>query len=196
VAGPGGGLTALDPTSGQPVGPTISLPAHPESFQLEVTGPRVFVNLPGASATVMVLDRATRRQIAIWSVSGYRANFPMALDESGGRLFVGFRGPPTLGVLDLGSGAVLARLPLCEDVDDLFVDARRHRVYAICGEGVVETFEDRQGSRVPHRLALMPSAAGARTGLFVPEFDRLFVAARAQAGEPAALWVLRPDPLP
>jgi hypothetical protein len=118
----------------------------------------------------------------------------MALDERGGRLFVAFRGPPTLAVLDLGTGGTLARLPLCEDADDVFLDARRHRVHVTCGEGVVETFEDREGSRVPHRLARVPTAAGARTGLFVPELDRLFVAARAQPGEPAALWVLRPDP--
>ena len=146
AAGPEGGLTALDAASGQAVGPAIPLPAHPESFQLEAAGPRVFVNLPGAGATVAVLDRAARRQVATWSVPGLRANFPMALDERGGRLFVAFRGPPTLAVLDLGTGATLARLPLCEDADDVFLDARRHRVHVTCGEGAVETFEDREGS--------------------------------------------------
>jgi hypothetical protein len=189
-----GGLTALDAASGQPVGPTIPLAAHPESFQIEAAGPRAFVNIPGAGGSIAVLDRAARRQVATWSVPGLRANFPMALDERGGRLFVAFRGPPTLVVLDLRDGAVLARLPLCEDADDLFLDARRRRLYAICGEGVVDVFVDPEGNRVPHHLARVPTAAGARTGLFVPEFDRLFVAARAQAGGPAALWVLRPDP--
>ncbi|MBV1799203.1 YncE family protein [Siccirubricoccus sp. G192] len=199
AAGARGGLTALDAATGQQVGPTIPLPAHPESFQLEATGPRAFANLPGAGDAVAVLDRATRRQVATWSVPGFRANFPMALDERGGRLFVGFRGPPTLAVLDLGNGAVLARLPLCGDADDLFLDARRHRLYAICGEGVVETFEDPGGARaeaarIPRHLTRLPTAVGARTGLFVPELDRLFVAVRAAPGEPAAVWVLRPGP--
>lgn len=192
---PGGGLTALDAASGQPVGPTIPLPAHPESFQLEAGGPRAFVNLPGAGGTIAVLDRTARRQVATWSVPGRGANFPMALDERGGRLFVAFRDPPVLAVLGLGNGAVFGLLPLCRDADDLFHDARRHRLYAVCGQGAVDVFEDQEGgSRVPRHLARLPTAEGARTGLFVPELDRLFVAARASVGEPATLWVLRPAP--
>jgi hypothetical protein len=87
---------------------------------------------------------------------------------------------------------------MCGDADDLFLDARRHRLYAVCGEGAVDVFDtslagDGRGAASRH-LARVPTSPGARTGLFVPELDRLFVAARAQAGEPAALWVLRPDP--
>jgi hypothetical protein len=40
------------------------------------------------------------------------------------------------------------------------------------------------------RIATLP---GARTRLFIPEIDRLVVAARASGSEPAALWVLRPS---
>ncbi len=196
-----GGLTALDAVSGQPIGTLIPLAAHPESFQLEAGGPRAFVNLPGANGTIAVLDRIARRQVATWSVPGVRGNFPMALDERGGRLFVGFRGPPTLGVLDLGTGAVLARLPLCGDADDVFLDTRRHRLYVICGEGVLDVFGDPAGAqgaiaRIPQRLARTSTAVGGRTGLYVPELDRLFVAVRAGPAEPAALWVFRPDASP
>jgi hypothetical protein len=35
---------------------------------------------------------------------------------------------------------------------------------------------------------------GARTSLFVPEFDRLFVAARATATSDAGILVYRPSP--
>jgi hypothetical protein len=193
--GSDGGLTALDAATGQPIGPTIPLPAHPESFQLEAGGARAFVNIPGAGGAIAVLDRAARRQVATWSVPGLGANFPMALDERGGRLFVAFRQPAALAVLDLKDGSVLGQLPLCGDADDLFLDTRRGRLYAVCGEGAVDVFGDQHGGgRVPRHLARVPTAPGARTGLFVPEFDRLFVAARAQAGEPASLWVLRPDP--
>jgi hypothetical protein len=61
---------------------------------------------------------------------------------------------------------------------------------------VVDVFEDRggDGGRVPRHMARVPASPGARTGLFVPGLDRLFVAARATAaGAPAAVWVLRPD---
>jgi len=40
----------------------------------------------------------------------------------------------------------------------------------------------------------VPTRSGARTGLFVPSLDRLFVAARANSGAEAALLVFRPQP--
>ena len=41
-------------------------------------------------------------------------------------------------------------------------------------------------------LARLPTAPGARTALFVPELDRLFLAVRATGDEAAAVWVFRP----
>ncbi|MDO9713667.1 YncE family protein [Paracraurococcus lichenis] len=191
-------LTALASASGQPSGASIPLPAHPEGFQLEANGPRAFVNLPRAGGSVAVLDRIARRQIGSWSVPGLGSNYPMALDEAGGRLFVGYRDPAALAVLDLDGGGLLGRLPLGGDTDDLFHDARRRRLYAICGEGTVDVFEDPSASgaaaRLPRLLARAPTVAGARTGLFVPALDRLCVAVRAAQGAAAALWVFRPEP--
>jgi hypothetical protein len=57
---------------------------------------------------------------------------------------------------------------------------------------VVDVFEPRGDGY--ERLAQMPTVSGARTALFVPELDRLFVAVRASWSEPAAVWVFRPPP--
>jgi hypothetical protein len=43
-------------------------------------------------------------------------------------------------------------------------------------------------------LARVPTAPGARTSLFVPELDRLYVAAPAGRGRGAAVLVMRPGP--
>jgi len=88
------------------------------------------------------------------------------------------------------SKTVLADLETCGDADDVFVDPKRHRVYVICGAGVVDVFEDKDGRY--QRAGQVPTSPGARTGLFAPELDRLFVAVRAAGQEPAAIWVLRP----
>jgi hypothetical protein len=51
-----------------------------------------------------------------------------------------------------------------------------------------------EGNRL-RRLSLLKTASGARTSLFVPDLDRLFVAARASffgLGSDAAVLVLRP----
>jgi hypothetical protein len=42
------------------------------------------------------------------------------------------------------------------------------------------------------RLDRIATAPGARTSLFSPELDRLYVAVRAGKARPAAIWVFRP----
>ena len=123
--------------------------------------------------------------------SGLR-EFSYGLDEANHRLFVGCCLPPTLVVLNTESGDVVAKVDISGDADDVFVDAKRHRVYVICGAGLVDVFEERAGSY--QRIGDIGTAPGARTGLLVPEMDRLFVAVRAAGKEPAAIWVFRPMP--
>ena len=87
-------------------------------------------------------------------------------------------------------GHIVAKTETCGDADDVFVDHKRGRVYVSCGEGVVDVIES--GEAGYRRLARVPTAPGARTALFVPELDRLFVAVRAGSIEPAAIWVFLP----
>src|SRR6266571_5288419 len=79
-----GALRALDPTTGDSAG-DIRLAGHPESFQLETRGTRIFVNVP-AARHVAVVDRKKRAVVATWGVPGAESNYPMALDESGRRI--------------------------------------------------------------------------------------------------------------
>jgi hypothetical protein len=58
---------------------------HPESFQLETTGPRIFVNLPG-QGSIGVIDRTTG-EVTKWKIPGHTNVHAMALDESSQRLF-------------------------------------------------------------------------------------------------------------
>ena len=116
----------------------------------------------------------------------------MAIDRDAHRVLVVFRSPPTLMALSSQDGRIVAKIETCGDADDVFVDAKRHRIYVSCGEGVVDVLE--QGDAAYRRLARVPTVSGARTSLFVPELDRLFVAVRARSREPAAIWVFRPAP--
>jgi DNA-binding beta-propeller fold protein YncE len=165
----------------------IRLAGHPESFQLESAGKRVFVNVPTAKQ-VAVVDRVERRVIATWPLSQAGKNFPMALDEQGARLFVGARAPAVMLVYDTASGNLVARLSIGGDTDDLFHDAARKRVYVVCGEGQVDVFRQESAERY-QREASLKTAPRARTGLFVPEMQKLFVAAPADGSSPARVLV-------
>lgn len=182
-----GALRALDATTGASAG-DIPLPGHPESFQLEKKGPRIFVNVPTAGR-VSVVDRTKRSVIAGWSVPA-AANFPMALDEAGRRLFVGTRAPALLLVYDIDSGRIVARYPIGGDTDDVFYSPMRKRVYVVCGEGRIDVL--RQDD--PDHYAFEGSVATApraRTGLLVPEDDALYVAAPASGTSPARVLAYR-----
>jgi DNA-binding beta-propeller fold protein YncE len=184
-----GALAVIDPAT-RTKAADIHLKGHPEGFQIDETGTRVFVNVPDAREIEMV-DLATGASRSL-PTQGAGANFPMAVDGHAHRIIVVFRNPPILMALSSEEGQVVAKVGTCGDADDVFVDMARHRVYVSCGEGVVDVFEEHEAGY--RRLARVPTAPGARTSLFVPELDRLFLVARARWNEPAAIWVFRPAP--
>ena len=103
-----------------------------------------------------------------------------------------FSRPAHWQAYEMRSGVALSGGDVCEDSDDAFVDARRHRIYVICGEGYIETID---ASRDEHTsVGRFATSGGSRTGLFLPELDRLLVAVRASRAAEAAIWVLRPKP--
>jgi len=158
-----GAFAVIDPATLK-LGKSIALASHPESFQLEQDGTRIFVNLPDAKQ-VAVVDRALGKVIATWATDGFRSNFPMALDESQHRLFIGCRTPPRLLAFDTQTGKRVADAPLGSDIDDLFFEPGSSRLLASCGEGFVDIFRFEIPDRL-ERTHRLPSAAGARTAIF------------------------------
>src|SRR5436190_14142487 len=184
-----GALAVIDPAS-QTKTADIRLKAHPEGFQLDETGSQVFVNVPDARG-IEVVDLAAGSTRPL-PTQGAGSNFPMSIDAEEHRVLVVFRSPPTLMALSIQDGHLAATVETCRDADDVFVDPKRRRVYVSCGEGVIDVLEP--GESGYQEIARVPTVSGARTALFVPELDRLFVAVRAASNEPAAIWVFRPTP--
>ena len=178
-------LLAVDLETGKVTG-QINLRGHPESFQIEQQGQRIFVNVPTARV-IQVLDRQKRRVIADWPVPAER-NFPMALDEASHRLFVGTRTPARLIVYDIVAGRPVANLPVVGDTDDLFYDSQTHRLYVTGGEGSVQVFQ-RDGEDRYSLMETVPTRKGARTSLFVPQWRKLFVAVPREAQQEAEIRV-------
>jgi len=168
-----GGLAIINGLNGNQVG-SIKLTAHPESFQLETSGKRIFINVPNARQ-IAVVDRDEGKVVATWKTDFALGNFPMALDEANHRLFVGCRIPSRLVVVNTESGEVAAKLGISGDADDVFYDSKRHRIYVVCGAGKIDVIGQKNANSY-QPVSKIDTAAGARTGLFVPSLDTLFVA--------------------
>ena len=187
-----GAIGAIDVTSVQRKGMT-KLKGHPESFQLEQAGSKLFVNVPAAKE-IVVIDRSTMSLLSSWALDRSSANFPMSLDEKGRRLFIGTRQPPRVLVQDIGSGKPIAELTIEGDTDDLFYDASRNQLYVSCGEGVLTVFREEEKNHF-RELSQIPTLRGARTCLLDSQGARIFLAVPRSGSDSAAIWVFRINPV-
>ena len=169
----GAGALAILDSSGKLIR-EIVVDAHPESFQLEKTGTRVFVNVPDKQE-VQVAEFGKGMILARWPTTVARTCFPMALDEAHHRLFIGCRAPARLLVIDTESGQTVASPEIVGDTDDLFYDAARSRIYVIGGQGFIDVLQQKDPDHY-ERIARYATPPGTRTGLFVPEWGKLFAA--------------------
>lgn len=165
----------------------IVIDAHPESFQLEKAGTRLFVNVPD-KGEIEVVDVRTREVVARWPVTSAKDNFPMALDEAHNRLFVGTRTPPRLLVYDTQSGKEIAAAEIAGSSDDLFYDSARGRVYALTSQSALDVLQQRDPDHYD-RIARLATPPRMQTGLFVPEWGRLYAAVPSQGEQSAEIRV-------
>jgi DNA-binding beta-propeller fold protein YncE len=180
-----GGLGFLD-SDGNKTGDVV-IDAHPESFRLEESGNRIFVNVPDKKE-IEVIDRVKLTVLARWPVTSAEGNFPMALDEAHHRLFVATWTPSRMLVFDTESGKEISAGETAGPSDDLFYDSRRGRVYVLTAAGVLEVFQDRDHIHYD-RIAHYATPLHTQTGQFVPEWGELFAVAQGQGGQSAEIRV-------
>ena len=184
-------IGVVDATTNQRLDEVYKIGAHPESYQLEKSGPNIYVNLEDLKQ-IGVINRTTKK-LTKWELPNkFEENFPMALDEPDHRLFIVTRTPPRLVVYDTNSGQVMATQPCVADVDDLYYDANHKRVYIPGGQGFIDVFQQRDADHY-ERLARIPTVIGARTAGYTPRIgkkgqDRLFLAIPSTPGKEAAVW--------
>lgn len=181
-----GALAIIDTTTNKRLG-DIKLSGHPESFQLEQSGNKAFVNIPD-SKSIAVINLEKQVVESVWSFKDVRANFPLALDEANNRLFVGCRNPATIIVFDTKSGKEVTRLAAPSDMDDIFYEPAAKEIYCTGGEGSVYEFS--QVNTDNYSLKGKTSTSqGARTSLLIPELNLLCVAVPRRGDQMAEIRV-------
>jgi DNA-binding beta-propeller fold protein YncE len=173
-----GGIAIIDAESKKQTG-NIKLPDHPEGLSLDKKNNLLYVNLPGPSL-ISIIDLKTFKPVRNLSEDYRSGNFPMAIDSSGDRLFIGYRHPGKLVVFDTQTGNKLSVSELTNDSDDLFYDEATKRVYVSCGGGYtnlgyVNIFQLQSGNKCV-QIANIPTRNGARTSLLVPHLNLFLVA--------------------
>ncbi len=181
-----GGIASIDPATDRRVGAVLKTGSHPESFQIELHGPMVYVNCPHEGSVVEAINRDTG-QVAKWPLRGVSGNYAMALDEADHRLFTVTRRIPTLVVFNTETGEVVAMIPgIVAESDDVYFDSVRKRIYVIGAQGYVSVVQqidpDRYGL-----IANVPTKVGARTGYWDAPSGVLDVGVQAEGDAPAQI---------
>lgn len=168
-------LNEVDPLTGHVYAKLKFDSDHVEAVKAEQHGNRLFVNVADQNH-VAVVDKKTLKVIARWPLNGAQTNLTMTLDEADHRLFVGTRNPSKLFVLNTDTGATVAMLDAPATSDGLFWDSARKRVYVPGGDGYLGVFQQVTPDLYAAR-PLIASAIGAKSGIVVPELNRLYLAA-------------------
>jgi DNA-binding beta-propeller fold protein YncE len=161
----------------------IKLPAGAEQFVLETARPRLYLNITSRNELV-VIDTDSNKITTTYPLKLAGGNVAIDLDEANHRLFIGCRKEPKMVVMDTETGKEITSVPIGGEVDNLFFDAKRKRLYAVCGEGFVSVIRQVDADKY-EALDKVPTEKTARTGLLDAEGGRFFVAVPRLTGKDA-----------
>jgi DNA-binding beta-propeller fold protein YncE len=182
-------IAAVDAMTNKRLDEVYKLGGEPESFQLEKSGPNIYVNVPDLKQIVAI--NRTTKELTRWPLT-VGQNFPMALDEADHRVIVGTREPATLSVFDTSTGKMVASVPTVQDTDDLYYSAERKRVYVPGRAGSIWVYQQTDPDHY-NIIAKIPTVVGAGTaGYFGRQgkgFDRFYLAVSASANSNAEVRI-------
>ena len=96
--------------------------------------------------------------------------------------------PSQLIVFDTQTGKEIATAEIEGPSDDLFYHSLRGRIYVLTSQGFLDVFQQKDVDPY-QRIARYPTPPHTQTGLFVPEWGKLFAAVQRQGGQGAEVRV-------
>lgn len=181
-----GGIAIINATNYQLI-TDIKLSGHPESFQMDKAANKIYVNVPDEKQ-IEVIDLVKNIVTDRWKMSEATSNFPMSLDETNHRLFIGCRHPAKLVVIDTQTGKTISSLAIEGDVDDIFYDKTSKQIYLSCGAGNVDIVKQADANTYTAN-GKVSTHSGARTSVFITDLNLLIVASPSGFNSKASLLV-------
>jgi DNA-binding beta-propeller fold protein YncE len=165
----------------------LSVASHPEALEIDPASKRVFENI-AESNEVAVIDTVSNAITKHWKLTKAADNVPLAFDSTHQLLYLACRKPGTVIALDAVTGKEIASQPTAAGADDLFYDPKLQRIYVISGAGEVDTYQFKAGKTLL-ALPVLHTAVGAKTALFVPAQNLLYVGVPGVGEQPAEIRV-------
>ncbi|PYV47385.1 MAG: hypothetical protein DMG92_16410, partial [Acidobacteria bacterium] len=181
-------LSIIDTKSFQHIGDVAGLPGNSnEGMIVDHAGKNLYVNLTGTDE-VGVIDMESGRLVSRWALPNAHVAHAIALDEPDHRLFVATRNPARFIVFNTDTTKVVSSLPCVSVNSDMWFDISRKRIY-VTGSEMASVFSQRDANHYEH-LAEVPTAYRAKSSIFVPELNRLYIAASGKGKPDAKLKLL------
>jgi hypothetical protein len=174
-------------------------PGHLAEMAIDDNG--ILLACDSRADRIYQFDTQKRELIKSWPARGDGVG-DMALDRAQHRLFVGTRTPPEMTVYDSLSGKEIQSLPRPETMDGVHYDASLKRVYMTGGRwygtpdaspGWVYVYQQKDPDHYDV-ISKIKTRPGSGTSLFVPQFNRFYVASQALGDQAAAILVFEPVP--
>ena len=183
-------LSIIDTQSFKHIG-DITLPGtKSEAMAIDHAGKKLYVNLRDPDE-IGVVDLLTGQLAARWPIPEAKSQNALVLDEPNHRLFSATHTPPMFLVFDIDTGKVIVSLPCAVNSDDMGYDPVRKRIY-ITGDGSASVIKQQDADHYVS-VAEVPTGYRARTSMFVPELNRLYLGV-ASKGKREAGKLAVPEP--
>jgi DNA-binding beta-propeller fold protein YncE len=189
-----GTIEIVDTKAAKLVGSIPMNAADPGGLSIEPSGKRLYVvigDLVGSESYVKVVDLEKRSVVAEWPITGGPVPHASGLDAANHRLFIGSRIQPApkgarissghryepgkFVVMNTDTGKVVQALDSVGGADEVQYDAPSKRIYFVGTTGTLQVFKQIDPDHYAS-LGKVPTGAIAKTGLWVPQLQRMYVA--------------------
>jgi len=157
----------------------------PGGTSIEPSGKRLYVamgDVVNGQSHLKIVDLDKRAVAAEWPITGGPAPHASGLDPVHHRIFIGSRikgghqyEPGKLVVMDTETGKVVQALDTVGGADEVQFDSSTGRIYFVGTTGTLAVFKQIDADHY-QVLGRVPTGALAKTGLYVPELRRMYVA--------------------